>query len=419
MECDIKDKSLAPEGLRRIIWAEQAMPVLQTIRKRFARKKPLRGVRVSGCLHITAETANLARTLKAGGAEVVLCASNPLSTQDPVAAALSEEYGVPVFAVRGEDTAAYYRHMNGALAHKPNITIDDGADLVTTILTKRKELAKNIIASMEETTTGVNRLRAMEEDGVLKFPVFAANDAQTKHLFDNRFGTGQSAVDGILRATNVLLAGKTVVVAGFGMCGKGVSSRMKGMGANVIVTEVDPLRALEAAMEGFHVTSMDKAAPRGDIFITVTGDIDVLRKEHFEKMKDGAMLANAGHFNVEINIDDLSEMAEDIRRGMRDNVDEFLLDDGRRLYLLGEGRLVNLAAAEGHPACVMDMSFSVQALTAEYAVENKGTLKPKVHSVPEHIDSWVARLKLETMQISIDKLTERQKTYMTSWREGT
>jgi len=419
MNFDVKDTSLAPEGVKRIKWADERMPVLESIRDRFSSEQPLDGIRLSACMHITTETANLARTLKAGGAEVVLCASNPLSTQDDVAAALVEEYGIPVFAVRGEDQDTYYEHITSALAHEPNITMDDGADLVTAILTERTDLAPNIQASMEETTTGVIRLRAMEDDGALKFPVFAVNDAHTKHLFDNRYGTGQSTVDGIIRATGLLMAGKTVVVAGYGMCGRGVARRMEGMGANVIVTETDPLRALEARMDGYWVCPMDEAAPRGDIFVTVTGNKDVLRREHFEKMKDGAMLANAGHFNVEINIDQLSELAEQINRDIKDLVDEFVLENGKKLYLLGEGRLINLAAAEGHPACVMDMSFAVQSLCSEYVALGRNRDEAKVFSVPEEIDEQVAALKLDTMGVSIDQLTDEQKDYLASWREGT
>ncbi len=419
MDYDINDASLADLGQRRIAWADGAMPVLAEVRRRFEQEKPLEGVRISACLHVTAETANLARTLKAGGAELALCASNPLSTQDDVAAALVQQYETAVFARRGENNQTYYDHIRQALVRQPNLTMDDGADLVTTILTKRTDLAPNIVASMEETTTGVNRLRAMEKDGVLLFPVFAVNDAMTKHLFDNRYGTGQSTVDGILRATGALLAGMKVVVAGYGMCGRGVALRMKGMGAHVIVTETNPLRALEAAMDGFNVMPMDQAAEQGGLFITVTGNMEVLRKEHFLKMKDGAMLANSGHFNVEVNIDDLAELAEEIVRDVRPNVDEFQLENGKRLYLLGEGRLINLAAAEGHPACVMDMSFSLQALTAEFAVKNGSTLEAKVYSVPEQIDRWVARLKLQTMGIEIDTLTESQHKYMTGWQKGT
>ena len=419
MTHDINDPSLAEDGRRRIEWADRDMPVLREVRERFERERPLDGVRISACLHVTAETANLARTLKAAGADLVLCASNPLSTQDDVAAALVEHYDTPVFARRGEDDPTYYAHLSAALDHEPHVTMDDGADLVTNVLTKRTELARRIVASMEETTTGVNRLRAMEQDGVLTFPVFAVNDAMTKHLFDNRYGTGQSAVEGILRATGVLLAGMNVVVAGYGMCGRGLSARMRGMGAHVIVTETDPLRALEAAMDGQQVLPMEEAAAQGDLFVTVTGNTDVLREEHFRKMRDGAMVANAGHFNVEINIDGLSGLAREIVRQVRPNVDEFRLEDGRRIYLLAQGRLVNLAAAEGHPACVMDMSFAAQALTTEYAVANQGQIPAKVHSVPEEIDRWVARLKLESMRIRIDEPTERQRDYMAGWREGT
>jgi len=419
MRCDVKDAALAPEGVRRTEWADHSMAVLRKIRERFANDRPLEGIRISGCLHVTSETANLARTLKAGGADVVLCASNPLSTQDSVAAALVEQYEIPVFAIRGEEQETYYAHIASALAHQPQITLDDGGDLVTAVLTERTELASDIIASMEETTTGVNRLRAMEKDGVLRFPVFAVNDAYTKHMFDNRYGTGQSTVDAIMRATGMLLAGKTVVVAGYGMCGRGVAQRMRGMGANVVVTEVDARKALEAVMDGFRVCSMEQAAPQGDLFVTVTGDADVLRRKHFERMKDGAFLANSGHFNVEISIDDLSSLAEEIRRNVTANVDEFILENGKRLYLLAEGRLVNLAAGEGHPACVMDMSFSLQALTAEYAVKHSSELTPRVYSVPLEIDSLVARLKLETMDIRVDTLTKRQKEYLTGWKEGT
>ncbi len=419
MQYDISDPSLAEGGLRRIRWADQSMPVLREVRARFEEEKPLDGMRVSACLHVTAETANLLRALKAGGADLVLCASNPLSTQDDVAAALVEHFGIPVFACRGEDDETYYQHIAAALETPPNLTIDDGADLVTTVLTDRQDLAGGIVASLEETTTGVTRLRAMEREGVLKFPVFAVNDAMCKHLFDNRYGTGQSTIDGILRATDVLLAGMNVVVAGYGMCGRGLAMRMKGMGAHVIVTEVDPLRALEAAMEGYQVMPMDRAAEVGDLFVTVTGNVDVLRKQHFEKMKDGALLANSGHFNVEINISELSELAEDIVRGVRPNVDEFVLERGKRIYLLGEGRLINLAAAEGHPPAVMDMSFAVQALTSEYAAKKASGLDRKVYVVPEEIDKWVARLKLQTMHIAIDEISERQEGYMTGWREGT
>ena len=419
MQHDISDPSLAEGGLRRIRWADQSMPVLREVRARFEKEQPLAGLRISACLHVTAETANLLRALKAGGADLVLCASNPLSTQDDVAAALVEHFELPVFARRGEDDETYYQHLAAALEVPPNLTVDDGADLVTTVLTDRQDLAGGIVASLEETTTGVTRLRAMEREGVLKFPVFAVNDAMCKHLFDNRYGTGQSTVDGILRATDVLLAGMNVVVAGYGMCGRGLALRMKGLGAHVIVTEVDPLRALEAAMEGYQVMPMERAAEVGDLFVTVTGNVDVLRRRHFEKMKDGALLANSGHFNVEINISELSDLAEDIVRGVRPNVDEFVLERGKRLYLLGEGRLINLAAAEGHPPSVMDMSFAVQALTAEYAAKKASGLAPQVYVVPDEIDKWVARLKLQTMHISIDEISERQEGYMTGWREGT
>jgi len=419
MQHDVSDPSLAEKGFQRIEWADQAMPVLAEVRRRFEQERPLDGVRVSACLHVTAETANLTRTLKAGGADLVLCASNPLSTQDDVAAALVHRMDTPVFARRGEDDETYYQHIACALDHEPDVTMDDGADLVTAVLTQRTELVSRVVGSMEETTTGVNRLRAMERDGMLKFPVFAVNDAMTKHLFDNRYGTGQSTVDGILRATGVLLAGMKVVVAGYGMCGRGLAARMRGMGAHVVVTELDPLKAIEAAMDGYEVMPMEEAAAHGELFVTLTGNADVLRELHFRKMKDGTILANAGHFNVEISINDLSELAEDIRRQVHPCVDEFRMEDGRRIYLLGEGRLINLAAAEGHPACVMDMSFALQALTTEYAVQNRGRLPAKVHSVPHEIDEWVARLKLETMHIRIDEPTQRQKAYMTGWREGT
>ena len=419
MDFDIKDGALAPQGVRRIEWAGRDMPVLEKIRNRFAEEKPLDGIRIAGCLHITTETANLARALKAGGAQVVLCASNPLSTQDDAAAGICKEYGIPVYAICGEDNETYYRHIRSALESQPNITMDDGADLVTTILTQRTELAPDILASLEETTTGVIRLRAMEKDGVLRFPVFAVNDAETKHLFDNRYGTGQSTVEGILRATGRLLAGRTVVVAGYGMCGRGVSRRMKGMGANVIITEVSPLRALEATMDGFRVMSMDEAAAQGDIFVTVTGSAEVLRQEHFEKMKDGAFLANSGHFNVEIHIEALASMSAEINKGINRHVDEYVLHGGKRLYLLGEGRLVNLAAANGHPSSVMDMSFAVQALTCEYVAQHGSELEARVYDVPAQIDTWVAHLKLKTMGITIDTLTERQQKYLAGWREGT
>jgi len=416
---DVADLSLADEGKRRIEWAERDMPVLALVRTRFKKEKPLRGVRLSACLHVTAETANLCRTLLAGGADLVLCASNPLSTQDDVGASLVRDYRVPVFAKKGEDSATYYRHIQAAIAHRPIITMDDGADLVSTIHRKHTDLARTVIGSMEETTTGVIRLRAMERDGALKFPVVAVNDANTKHLFDNRYGTGQSTIDGVIRATDVLVAGKKVVVAGYGWCGRGVAMRARGAGATVIVTEVDPLRALEATMDGYWVMPMLEAAKVGDVFITLTGDVSVLRREHFAVMKDGAVVANSGHFNVEINIGDLKALSKKVRRGVRRFVDEYVMKDGRRIYLLGEGRLINLTAAEGHPASVMDMSFAVQALTTEYVVKNRGKLEPRVYTVPKEIDDWVARLKLATMGIEIDTLTAEQEKYLRSWEFGT
>ena len=419
MKGDIKDPGLKDLGVKRILWADQDMPVLRKIRERFEAERPLAGRKMSACLHITAETANLARTLKAGGADLVLCASNPLSTQDDVAAALTLEFGIPVYAIKGEDRDTYYRHIEAAVAHEPDITMDDGADLVSVIHAEHPELHGKVIASMEETTTGVIRLRAMERDGALKFPVVAVNDADCKHLFDNRYGTGQSTVDGIIRATDVLLAGKTVVVAGYGWCGRGFAMRARGMGARVIVTEVEPLRALEAVMDGFWGMPMAEAARGGDVFCTLTGDIHVLRKEHFEVMKDGALVANSGHFNVEIDIPALEALAERVEKGVRPHVDAYVMPDGRRIYLLGEGRLINLAAAEGHPASVMDMSFAVQALTTEWAVKNAGKLEPRVYGVPKEIDDWVARLKLEAMGVRIDALTEEQKTYLASWEMGT
>jgi adenosylhomocysteinase len=419
VDYDIADLSLADEGKRRIEWAERDMPVLALVRTRFKKEKPLRGVRLSACLHVTAETANLCRTLLAGGADLVLCASNPLSTQDDVGASLVRDYRVPVFAKKGEDSATYYRHIQAAIAHRPIITMDDGADLVSTIHRKHTDLARAVIGSMEETTTGVIRLRAMERDGALKFPVVAVNDANTKHLFDNRYGTGQSTIDGVIRATDVLVAGKKVVVAGYGWCGRGVAMRARGAGATVIVTEVDSLRALEATMDGYWVMPMLEAAKVGDIFITLTGDVSVLRREHFAVMKDRAVVANSGHFNVEINIGDLKALSKKVRRGVRRFVDEYVMKDGRRIYLLGEGRLINLTAAEGHPASVMDMSFAVQALTTEYVVKNRGKLEPRVYTVPKEIDDWVARLKLATMGIEIDTLTSEQEKYLRSWEFGT
>jgi adenosylhomocysteinase len=417
-KCDVKDLDLAPKGRLRIEWAEQEMPVLRLIRQRFEKEKPLKGVRLSGCLHITTETANLALTLQAGGADVVLCASNPLSTQDDVAACLVAQYEIPVFAIKGEDNETYYRHISAALDHEPHLTMDDGADLVSTLHKERTELIVNVIGGTEETTTGVIRLRAMEKDGALRYPILAVNDADTKHFFDNRYGTGQSTIDGIVRATNILLAGKTFVVGGYGWCSRGIAMRARGMGANVIVTEVDPLRALEAVMDGFRVMPMLKAAEIGDIFVTSTGDINVIDKPHIEVMKDGAILANSGHFNVEVNIPALEEMAVEKRR-IRDFVDQYAMPDGRRLSLLGEGRLVNLAAAEGHPASVMDMSFANQALGAEYMVKQGRNLEKKVYSVPKEIDREIARLKLTAMGIEIDTLTDEQRRYLTSWQEGT
>ena len=419
MNYDIKDINLAPEGKRRIEWAENDMPVLRQVREKFAQEKPLEGKNMSACLHVTAETANLARTLKAGGANLVLCASNPLSTQDDVAASLVKDYDIPVFAITGEDNETYYQHINTAIEHKPVVTMDDGADLVSKILSDYPESSANVIGSMEETTTGVIRLRAMERDGALKFPVISVNDAVTKNLFDNRYGTGQSTIDGIIRATDILLAGKNVVVVGFGWCGKGVAMRAKGMGANVIVTEVDPVRALEAVMEGYRVMSIKEAAQIGDLFVTLTGDIHVIRKEHFALMKDAAVVSNSGHFNVELDIEGLTELAKEVRKNVRNFVDQYVLDDGRRINLLGEGRLINLAAAEGHPASVMDMSFATQTLATEWAIKEAGNLEAKVYNVPQEIEDWVATLKLKSMGITIDELTEEQKHYLASWEMGT
>ena len=398
-------------------WADKDMPVLSFIRDRFEKEKPLDGVKMSACLHVTAETANLMRTLKVGGADILLCASNPLSTQDDIAAALVVHEGISVYAIHGEDNEMYYSHIKTALEHKPNITMDDGADLVTILHSEYEDQASEIKCSMEETTTGVIRLRAMEADGVLKLPVMAVNDAKMKHLFDNRYGTGQSTVDGIIRATDMLIAGKNVVVAGYGWCGRGFASRIQGMGANVIVTEIDPTRALEAMMDGFRVMTMDAAASEGDLFCTLTGDIHVLRKEHFEKMKDGAIVANSGHFNVEINLDELSELSESVEEDIKDNVDAYKQSDGRTIYVLAKGRLINLAAAEGHPASVMDMSFAVQALTSEYSLQND--LEVKVHDVPSEIDEFIAQLKLDSMGVSIDSLTDEQVEYLSSWEQGT
>ncbi len=437
----VKDLALAPKGKLRIEWADRSMPVLAMIRERFEREKPLKGIRLSACLHVTTETGNLARTLKAGGAEVVLCGSNPLSTQDDVAASLVADYGVSVFAIKGEDHRTYYDHIRAALAVKPNVTMDDGADLVSSLLflalgkeeklepslaawakglpaAERKGLLDAVVGGTEETTTGVNRLKAMEKEGVLRFPVVAVNDAETKHFFDNRYGTGQSTLDGIVRATNLLIAGLNVVVAGYGWCGKGVTLRAKGLGANVIVTEINPVKAMEAAMDGYRVMPMAEAAKTGDIFVTVTGNKGVLRDEHFAVMKSGAVIANSGHFNVEIDIPALEKRAGS-RRMIREFVEEFRLKDGRALFLLGEGRLVNLAAAEGHPASVMDMSFANQALGAEFMVKNHQSLERKVHPIPAAIDAEIAKLKLASMGISIDTLSPEQERYLTGWEEGT
>ena len=441
MDCDVKDLSLAEKGRLRVEWAEMAMPVSQLIRSRFKREKPLKGKRLSACLHVTTETAVLMKTLLAGGAELALCASNPLSTQDDVAAYLAKDLRLSVFAIKGEDSETYYTHIQRALALCPNLTMDDGADLVSSFhfialekwrelsspvrkwakslsLGKRKGLIKGIIGGTEETTTGVIRLRSMEKNGVLKFPIVAVNDAETKHFFDNRYGTGQSTVDGILRATNRLLAGAAFVVSGYGWCGKGLALRAKGMGANVIVTEVNPLRALEAVMDGFRVMTIDQAAEIGDIFCTVSGNTHVIRKEHFVKMKDGAVIANSGHFNVELDLDGLSEVTTS-RRKIRDFVEEYKLKRGRRVYLLAEGRLINLASAEGHPASVMDMSFANQALATEFLVKNHRTLKKQVYAVPLQIDQEIARMKLGSMGIQIDSLTKAQETYLASWEKGT
>jgi adenosylhomocysteinase len=416
---DIKDRSLAEGGRRRIDWAEREMPVLRTIRERFAKEKPLKGVRLSACLHVTTETANLARTLTAGGADLVLTASNPLSTQDDVAAALVNIYEVPTYAIKGEDNVTYYKHIGAALDHKPHMTMDDGADLVSTIHKERRELLPGIIGGTEETTTGVIRLRAMAADGMLDFPVIAVNDAMTKHFFDNRYGTGQSTLDGIIRATNVLLAGKNFVVAGYGWCGRGLASRARGMGSLVIVTEIDPLKALEAVMDGFQVMPMMEAARIGDIFCTVTGDINVIDVRHFEVMKDGAIVANSGHFNVEINIPGLTKLTKGEPKLVRPFVDQYETNDGRKINILAEGRLINLASAEGHPASVMDMSFANQALAAEYLVKNAKTLEKRVYSVPAEVDAEIARIKLSAMGVKIDTLTQEQVKYLNSWEEGT
>jgi adenosylhomocysteinase len=420
VEHDVKDISLSAAGRLRIEWAEQSMPVLRQVRERFTKEQPLKGVRLGACLHVTTETAVLMLTLQAGGAQVALCASNPLSTQDDTAAALVREYGIPVYAQKGEDNATYYRHLASVLKTKPQITMDDGADLISQLHGETnlgRDLVQGVLGGTEETTTGVIRLRAMEKEGVLAFPVIAVNDADTKHLFDNRYGTGQSTLDGIIRATNILLAGRTVVVAGYGMCGRGIAARAKGMGAHVIVTEVEPMRALEAVMDGLQVMSMSKAAEEGDIFVTVTGNTSVIRQEHFTRLKDGAILCNSGHFNVEIDLDALAAIAT-ARRTVRPFVEEFVVG-GKRVYVLGEGRLINLAAAEGHPAAVMDMSFANQALSAEYMVKKHTALDRKVYVVPREIDLEIARLKLASMDVQIDELTSQQESYLASWRHGT
>jgi len=419
VEHDVRSLDLAPGGRLRIEWAENDMPVLRQIRERFGQEKPLKGLRIAACLHVTTETANLMHTLQMGGADVVLTASNPLSTQDDVAASLVTHYEIPVFAIKGEDNKTYYAHLQRALDHQPHITMDDGADLVSELHKNRTELLSGVIGGTEETTTGVIRLRAMAADGALRFPMIAVNDSMTKHMFDNRYGTGQSTIDGIVRATNLLLAGRTVVVGGYGWCSRGIANRARGMGANVIVTEVDPLKALEATMDGFRVMPMIEAAPQGDIFVTSTGDINVIDRQHFEVMKDGAVVCNSGHFNVEVNIPALEAMASAPPRRVRPFVDQYLLGDGRRIHLLGEGRLINLAAAEGHPASVMDMSFANQALAAEYMVKNHDSLQNNVYKVPEDVDNEIARLKLEAMGIRIDMLTEDQIRYLNQWQEGT
>jgi adenosylhomocysteinase len=416
---DVKDIRLAQNGRKRILWAGQDMPVLQRVKQRFFKEKPLQGMRFSACLHVTAETANLVQALKAGGANVVLCASNPLSTQDDVAASLVQHDRIPTYAIKGEDNKTYYKHLRAALDHKPVITMDDGADLVSMVHKDYTQLIPGLIASMEETTTGVIRLRALEKDKALKIPVIAVNDAATKHLFDNRYGTGQSTIDGVIRATDMLIAGKHVVIAGYGWCGKGVGARARGMGAKVIVTEVDPVRALEAAMDGFEVMGMKDAAKIGDLFITLTGDMHVIAKEHLRAMKDGAVICNSGHFDIEIDIKALKKLATKVEKNVRNFVDAYTLPGGRRVYLIGEGRLVNLAAAEGHPASVMDMSFATQALASEWAVKNRKKLKAEVYDVPNAVESWVANLKLASMGIRIDRLTSEQQKYLTSWDHGT
>jgi adenosylhomocysteinase len=418
MDCDVRDLGLAEEGRERIEWAAGEMGVLALVRERFEKERPLEGIRIGACMHVTTETANLVDALKAGGAEVAVCASNPLSTQDDVAAAICDQSGIDVYAIKGEDNETYYRHINAVLDHRPQVTMDDGADLVSLLHRERQDQLQEVIGGTEETTTGIIRLRAMANDGALKYPIVSVNDADTKHLFDNRFGTGQSTIDAIMRATNLLLAGRTVVVCGFGMCGRGVASRARGMGAQVVVTEVDPIRALEAAMEGYRVTPLRDAARIGDMFVTVTGDRGVIGREHMEVMRDGAIMANAGHFDVEIDKPALEGLASG-RRRIREFVDEYRLADGRRLHLLAEGRLVNLAAAEGHPAAVMDMSFANQALSVEWVVKNRGSLSPGVYPVPAEIDGEVATLKLRAMRIEIDELTAEQQEYLRSWEQGT
>lgn len=418
MNYDIKDLGLADIGKRRIEWADRDMPVLRLIRERFSKEKPLNGIKMAACLHVTSETANLMRTLKAGGADIVLCASNPLSTQDDVAASLVKDYEIPVFAIKGEDDATYYSHIKAALEHHPQVTMDDGADLVSVLHTERPEQVAEIIGGTEETTTGVIRLKSMAEQGVLKYPIIAVNDAQTKHFFDNRYGTGQSTLDGIMRATNILLAGRTFVVSGYGWCGRGLAMRARGMGANVVVVEIDPLKAIEAVMDGYRVMPSVEAAMIADIWCTVTGDLHVIDERHYKVMKDGAIICNSGHFNVEINIEALEKMSES-RTMVREYVEEFLTKDGRRIFLLGEGRLINLAAAEGHPASVMDMSFANQALAAEYMLNNAAKLEKTVYAVPEDIDQNIAKLKLDSMGVKIDTLTEEQYKYLHSWEMGT
>jgi adenosylhomocysteinase len=419
VEHDVRDVNLAMGGRHRIEWAEQEMPVLRSIRARFEREKPLDGVRMSACLHVTTETANLMRTLQAGGADVMLCASNPLSTQDDVAASLVTHFEIPVFAIKGEDTKTFFEHIHHVLDHQPHVTMDDGADLVSTLHKERTELIDNVVGGTEETTTGVIRLRAMAKDGALRFPVMAVNDSDTKHMFDNRYGTGQSTLDGIVRATNILIAGKTVVVAGYGWCSRGIASRARGMGARVIVTEVDYVKALEAVMDGFQVMPMMEAAPLGDIFISSTGDINVIDVPHMERMKDGVLLANSGHFDVEVNVRGLAQIAVGEPRLVRPFVQQYVLKNGRAINVLGEGRLINLAAAEGHPASVMDMSFAIQALCAEYVIRNGANLEHNVHVLPREVDQEVARIKLEAMGIQIDTLTDEQFTYLNQWEHGT